>query len=81
MMTDTIQERLRDVGPTVCNEAADRIDALEKALRWYETEVRLFATDATDRADWADELLDQDGGKIARAVLPPKHPDHADTPL
>ena len=52
------------------NEALrERVAELEAALSWYAERVSEFSYATDQSADDAEELLDRDGGKIARAAL------------
>ena len=47
----------------------ERVAKLEAALSWYAERVSEFSRATDQSADDAEELLDRDGGKIARAAL------------
>ena len=47
----------------------ERVAELEAALSWYAERLSEFSRATDQSADDAEELLDRDGGKIARAAL------------
>ena len=49
--------------------ANEKVNALVEALRFYEELLTAFSSATDVNADIADETLDRDGGKVARAAL------------